>query len=237
MQPTPYSPPSQPAAKKSNIWLWVLVGCGSLTVLGVIIAAVVAYFAYYAFNQAAKNPVRTAAKVVELVNPDIEVISVDEEKQLVTFRDKKTGTVTTVSLEELQKQQKQGQSGGKPADDVAKGGPPPGSTTPGGGDTADLPNWVVLYPGAKVIAKTTSSGGDKVSGTLMLETDDTVEAVFRFYESKLDGVGFTVTRTTVGGVRALSATRNSGETITVTAFPEEPGDQEDTRIMLSYESR
>lgn len=229
--------PPQPAAKKRNIWLWVLVGCGGLTVLGVLVAAVVAYFLYYAADQVAKNPVRSAAKVVEMLNPDIEVISVDEEKQLVTFRDKKTGTVTTVSLEELQKRRQPASSDGRSSDDAPQSRPS-GASTPnvGGGDAGDLPAWVLVYPGAKVIAKVVSGGGGKVSGTLTLEADATADAVLKFYEEQLNRTGFSVTRAAAGGVRAVYAKRDSGETMTVTAVPEETGDQDDVRIVVSYQS-
>lgn len=229
-------PPPQPAAKKRNIWLWVLVGCGGLTVLGVLVAVVIGYFLYYTADQVAKNPVRSAAKVVEMINPDIEVISVDEEKQLVTFRDKKTGTVTTVSLEELQKERKPASSDGRSSDDAPQSRPSGASTPNGGGDAGDPPAWVLVYPGAKVIAKVVSGGGGKASGTLTLKADATVDAVLRFYEEKLNQLGFSVTRASVGGGRAVYAKRGSGEMMTVTAAPEEPDDQDDTQIVLIYQS-
>ncbi|OYT69563.1 MAG: hypothetical protein CFK52_13455 [Chloracidobacterium sp. CP2_5A] len=235
MQPTPYPPP-QPAAKKSNVWLWVLAGCGGLALIGVAAASVVLYFTYYALNEVTSNPVRTAAKAVELANPDIEVISVDEEKQLVSFRDKKTGATTTISLKEFQEQ---APSGGKPGsgDNQAKGGKPSGSSAPDIdiSDRDALPNWVILYPGAKVIAKVLSGKGDKASGTLTLRTNDTADAVFKFYEGKLDGIGFSVTRAASAGYRAIAAKRDSGETVTVVTAQNEAADGQDgTSIVLSY---
>ncbi|MFQ3639650.1 MAG: hypothetical protein SNJ62_06540, partial [Chloracidobacterium sp.] len=213
MQPMPYAPP--PPAKKSNVWLWVLGGCGAIAVIGIIATGAFLYFAYYAASRAidevSKNPVRTAAKLIENINPDIEVVSVDEEKKLVTFRDKATGTTTTVSLDEFEKQAGRGNAS---RDDSAAQGGDKSTKSPesdvGISDKDNIPAWVVLYPGAKVIAKVISGSADKASGSLTLKTSDKVDAVFKFYEGKLDGTGFTVTRAAAGGYRAISAKRDSG---------------------------
>lgn len=239
MQPGGYAPPPPPA-KKRNIWLWILGGCGVVTVLGIGVAVVVGYFAYYAASRAvdevSKNPVRTAAKLIELANPDIEVVSVDEEKKLVTFRDKKTGTTTTVSLEEFEKQAKSGNGTGGSSDPSA-GNPPP--TDVGISDKDNLPNWVTVYPGAKVTAKITSGSGDNASGSLTLMTRDKPEAVFTFYETKLDGAGFTVTRAAAGGYRSIVAKGPAGEKLSVMVLKVESndhqGDDDDyTSIVLIY---
>ncbi len=227
--------PPQPAAKKRNTWLWVLLGCGGLTVIGVIVVLVVGYFLFSIGEHVADNPVRTAAKVVEFINPDIEVLSVDEEKELVTFRDKRTGEVTTISLEELKKQQEKKSSESKPPDNTAQSKPSSESATPEVGGQDGLPNWVVLYPGAKVIAKLKSGTGNKASGTLMLKTDDGADAVLRFYEERLKGDGFSVTPTVVGNLRALSAKRNSGEALVIMAAPEDGDEQDDTQITITYQ--
>jgi len=242
MQPVGYAPP--PPAKKRNVW-WVLGGCGVLTLLGIVAVGVVLYFGYRFVDEASKNPVRTAAKVVELANPDIEVVAVDEEKELVTFRDKKTGTTTTVSLKEFEKQAKSKEGTANPAPSA---GGQPASAPPDVGisDKDNLPNWVLVYPGAKVTAKVTSGSGSKVSGALTLMTRDKPEAVFSFYETKLDGIGFSVTRTASGGYRAIAAKRDSGESISVMVMKVEAEDRraedrtEDdddyTSIVITYKS-
>ncbi len=236
--PTPYAPPPRPAPKSSKVWLYALIGCGGLAVAGVIIAAVAFYFIYYAADQAAKNPVRFAAKLVEAANPDIEVVSVDEEKRLVTFRDKKTGATTTVSLEEFQQEAPSDDKRDRP--DAAKSeSKSAGASAPDVSvtDKDNIPSWAPLYPGAKIVAKVTTTNGDKASGTLTLATTDSADAVLKFYESKLGGTGFSVTRAAAGGYRAIVAKRDSGETVTVMAFQsEDDGERQDeTGIQLSYQ--
>ncbi len=242
MQPMGYAPP--PPAKKRNVWLWVLGGCGVVTLLGIVAVGVVLYIAYYAASRAvdevSKNPVRTAAKVIEMADPDIEVVAVDEEKELVTFRNKKTGTTMTVSLKELEKQGKSGERTGNPAPSTAS---QPSSAPPDVGisDRDNLPNWVLVYPGAKVTAKVTSGSGSKVSGSLTLMTRDKPEAVFSFYETRLDGTGFSVTRAASGGYRAIAAKRDSGESVSVVVMKVESDDHRDdsddyTSIVLTYQS-
>ncbi len=241
MQPVGYAPPP---AKKRNVWLWVLGGCGVLTLLGIVVVGVVLYFGYRFVDEVSKNPVRTAAKVIELANPDIEVVAVDEEKKLVTFRDKKTGTTTTVSLEEFEKQAKPGEGTDSPSPST---GSQPSSSPPDVGisDRDNLPNWVPVYPGAKVTAKVTSGSGNKASGSLTLMTRDKPEAVFNFYETRLNGIGFSVTRAASGGYRAIAAKRDSGESISVVVMKVESDDHKDdsreedddyTSIVITYQS-
>jgi len=241
MQPVGYAPP--PPAKKRNVWWWVLGGCGVLTLLGIVAVGVVLYFGYRFVDEASKNPVRTAAKVVELANPDIEVVAVDEEKELVTFRDKKTGTTTTVSLKELEKKAKSKEGTANPAPSA---GGQPASAPPDVGisDKDNLPNWVLVYPGAKVTAKVTSGSGSKGTGSLTLMTKDRPETVFSFYETKLGSLGFSITRVTTGSYRTINAKRPSGENLTVMVMKVESDDRREddrteddddsTSIVLTY---
>ncbi len=243
MQPVGSAPP--PPAKKRNVWLWVLGGCGVLTLLGIVGVGIALYFGYRFVDEVSKNPVRTAAKVIEMANPDIEVVAVDEEKELVTFRDKKTGTTTTVSLKEFEKQAKPGEGTSSPAPSTAS---QPSSAPPDVGisDSDNLPNWVPVYPGAKVMVKVTSGSGNKVSGSLTLMTRDRPEAVFSFYETKLNGSGFSVTRAASGGYRAITAKRSSGENLTVMVMKVESDDRREddrteddddyTSIVITYKS-
>ncbi|MGQ9897355.1 MAG: hypothetical protein ACUVR8_07370 [Acidobacteriota bacterium] len=243
-----YSPPS-PSAKKRNIWLWMLGGCGVVTVLGLVAAAIFFYVGYYAASRAvdeiSKNPIRSAAKLIELANPDIEVVAVDEEKELVTFRDKKTGTTTTVSLKEFQERatSEDGKSRDEAGSSCSSPDSQPSSSLPdvGVSDKDNLPNWVPVYPGAKVTAKVASGNGNQVSGSLTLMTKDKSAVVLNFYETKLNESGFRVTRAVTGGYGTIAAKGPAGETLTVMVMKvEDDGGQEDedhddgTGIVLTY---
>jgi hypothetical protein len=227
MQPVGYETP--PPAKKRNVWLWVLGGCGGITLLSLVVGGVALYLGYRAVDEVSKNPIRTAAKIIELTNPDIEVVAVDEEKELVTFRDKKTGTTATVSLKELEQKAKSGDGTSSPGPSA---GSQPSSSPPevGSGDKDNLPDWVPVYPGAKVAAKVTSGSGSKGTGSLTLMTKDRPETVFSFYETKLGSLGFSITRVTTGSYRTINAKRPSGENLTVMVMKVESDDRrEDDR--------
>lgn len=106
-------PPQQqfppPPQKKSNVLTWILVGCGTLVILGVIAVFLGGYFVWNKAKQAGldpalmeKKPALAVAKMMVAANPDVELVSTDDEKGLITVRDKKSGKLLTVNLDEAQ---------------------------------------------------------------------------------------------------------------------------------------
>ena len=88
--------PPPPPQKKSNVLTWVLVGCGTFVILGVIAFVVGGYFVWNKAKQAGldpalmqKQPALATAKIMVAMNPDIELVSVDEEKGLITVKTKR----------------------------------------------------------------------------------------------------------------------------------------------------
>src|SRR5258708_4502137 len=71
--------------------VWVVIG------LAAVAGAGGGLLLRYKVNQDAAHPILAQARVMAAVNPDIEIVSTDEAKGTVTFRDKKTGK--TVSLD------------------------------------------------------------------------------------------------------------------------------------------
>src|SRR6476620_7608924 len=102
--------PPPPPQKKSNVLVWVVAGCGTFVVISVIVVFLGGYFIWNKAKEAGldpelmqKRPALAVAKMMVAANPDVELVSVDDEKGLITVKDKKTGKTVTVNLEEAQK--------------------------------------------------------------------------------------------------------------------------------------
>src|SRR5688572_24148707 len=92
-------PPYQqaPPPKKGGPLKWVLLGCGGFILIGVIVVGSLLYFGYQKAKQAGfdpdlmqRNPALAAAKIAMMNNPDVEYVSIDESKNTITVKDKKT---------------------------------------------------------------------------------------------------------------------------------------------------
>src|ERR1700682_3587195 len=109
--PVPPMPPAGPPMgvppKKSNTIVWVLGGLGGCLVLVIIVVAALGFFAVRTAKKAGidpdlfkRNPALATAKIMVAANPDVEMVSVDEGRQEITIRDKKSGKTTTMSFED-----------------------------------------------------------------------------------------------------------------------------------------
>lgn len=195
---------------------------------------------------AEKDPARAAAMLALKVNPDIEVVTTDDEKREVTFKVKPSGETMTVSFEDLSQGKlkmtnAKGEEISIDASDAEKSGivmkGPDGEAVIGGGKAAPPPAWVPVYPGAVA-----QEGGMRVerpdgalNGISVSKTTETVEAVQSFFESKLKEAGFEVTMTSAveGKSAGISADKEDGKmTVGVTVTADEPGQ---TQIMATYQ--
>src|SRR5579862_1895754 len=96
--PLPATPPlsappaSVPAASaKTSPLVWVLAGCGGLIVLGGLVFGLIVFKTRQFVHSAQKNPAFAAARLLAAANPDIDVLSTDEDRGTMTVRNKKTG--------------------------------------------------------------------------------------------------------------------------------------------------
>jgi len=245
------SPPALPNEKKGLSCLAMGgIGCLVLVVAAFLGGgALVAKFfpAIKTFiADAEKDPARAAAMLALKVNPDIEMVTTDDEKREVTFKVKSSGETMTVSFEDLsQGKLKMTNSKGEEisidASNVEQSGivmkGPDGEAVIGGGKSAPPPAWVPVYPGAEA-----QEGGVRVerpdgaiNGMAVAKTSDSVEAVQTFFDAKLKEAGFevTITSTVEGKSAGISADKDDGKTtvgVTVTA-----GDDGQTQLMVTYQ--
>ncbi|RPI24511.1 MAG: hypothetical protein EHM61_16860 [Acidobacteria bacterium] len=179
--------PGQPQKKKTPWWIWGLLGCGGLIVVVVIV--VVAGGAYL-WTKVPKTELGMVARVIEMTNPDVQVVSLDEARGIVTLKDKKTGKQVTVNLEDA-KQGKISFTDGKESvtiggqEGVIKVEGEKGSAVYGQAPQ-NLPSWLPAYPGATAQPGGMSSDMEGVkAGVVNFTTSDSVSKVIAFYKEKL----------------------------------------------------
>jgi len=254
-------PPQQsfppPPQKKSNVMLWVLAGCGTFIVLGVI-AVVLGYF--FVVNKAKeagldpdlmqKRPALAVAKMMVAANPDVELVSVDDEKGLITIKDKKTGKTVTVNLEEAQKGKItfKGDGADEEVTLEAKGEgengslemkSKDGSAVFGAGASAKLPDWFPSYPGAEVKGTFSAQGKDGEGGSFGFSTADSIERVVKFYEDNLKAAGLKVTTNTVqqNGAVSMGSLAAEDEGKKRTAFINAFSEKSQTQVTVVFASK
>jgi hypothetical protein len=208
--PTPPPPQQFPQVqpKKTSPWVWILGGCGVLVVLIVLALVATGLFVAKKVKDAGfdpdllkKNPAVAVTKMLAAANPDIEVLNVDEDRGIITVRDKKTGKSMTMNFEDVKKGKivMKGEDG----EEVTL----QGSEGAGGllsmkskegnfniGGKWNPPSWVPTYPGATVGATSSGKDAEGTNGAGYFETKDSLEQVLDYYERELKGAGLQVTR-------------------------------------------
>ena len=259
---TPGAPPSHSvpppvnigAPKKRGPLFWILAGCGTLVVIAGIVIAVGGFWAFRAAKQAGldpellqKNPAMAVAKMMVAANPDLEFVSVDDARGIITVRDKKTGKKLTVNLAEAQKgkfvfedetgqkveMQAQGE-GDKASIDIksAEGRMTLGANT-------QLPEWLPNYPGAEGAGTFGITSKEGSAATYTFKTNDTVEDVVSFYEDALKNEGLEVqkqaTQLPGQGAGAVLGAKDSSSQRTATITVTRQGDA--TAVFMVFESK
>ncbi len=232
-------PPAQPAApapqkKGTSPLVWILGGCGGVLVLAAIAFAVVTYWGVHKLKgyaeSAKKNPAVFAAKLAVAANPDLEVVSSDDEDGTVTIRNKKTGEQITMNAADIKngrlkfKDEKGEEVTFEGSGEKGKEGlrikSSKGTMAFGDVDAVKMPAWVPGYAGAKVMASTRQKTEDGFTGTYSFQTPDAAATVVARYEGELAGAGFAVEKTGAGPVESLHAKADGGKrTVAVTAIP------------------
>jgi hypothetical protein len=185
--PSPLHPPSGPVpAKKSNVLLWVLAGIGGFVALIIIAIVATGLFLFHKAKQAGvdpelfqRNPALAATKMMTTMNPDVEFVSVDEGKQEIVLRQKKTGNTYTISYDDARKGRFKMKENG-------------GETVVIGGD-AKVPTWVPDYPGSNPQSAFSQRGEHGQNGTFSFKTKDSVEKVAKYYRDEFQSTGLQVT--------------------------------------------
>ncbi len=190
-------PPAAP--KKRRTLFWVLGGCLGLILIVIIIVAVsgIYFVRKTGFDPAlaAKSPAQAAANMMTKLDPNLEIVSVDESTGAIRMLEKNTGRIMRMDI-------KGGRKSPFVYEDEMKTAPPLATN-------ADPPAWLPLYPGRKSGA-TMDLFMDGKSGSGNFETNDSAEKAASFYEGFFKKEGFTVKKSVIPAP-------GKGETILVAA--------------------
>jgi len=229
--PAPAAAAPPIGAKKRGPLPFILLGCFGIIVLGAIGIIGTTWFVARKAKEAGfdtelmrSKPALAVAKMVTALNPDVEMVSVDEDRGTITVREKSTGKMITVNLDDA----KNGrivfsEQGGGQVELKAQGGQIEARTPEGVtriGSVGSGPDWLPAYSGMKADSQFSATGGDGKQGTYTFKTDDSVDAVVTFYEREFPKKSFTVKKTASHRAEAtqmdlLTAT-GEGRTVNIT---------------------
>ncbi len=200
----------QPPRKSNKALMWGLIIGGAVLLIGVGLAVWFGFFVRGKLQEAGidpelaqKQPALAAAKFAVAINPDLEIVSIDEAKGRITFKEKKSGKTFTVSTKDAQAGKVTvSEEGGDQVSIEGKGDDTggsidikskEGSVTIGGGSAANLPDWLPAYPGASMQGIYAVKNSESESAGFSFTTDDAPQQVVDFYESALEDAGMKVT--------------------------------------------
>jgi hypothetical protein len=223
----PPPPPPAAGAKKSSPWKWILIGCAGLFIVGCVVVGACGFFfvnrAKDFVEEASANPAKVAAEMAVRLNPDLELVSTDDDAETITIRDKRTGKESTVDWSAIENGQLTFESDGETytldGSDAADGRiavqNENGDTMSFGAGAGDVPAWFPAYHNAadtNVLVNANQNGQQSTIWTFT--TADNVPDVLGFYETQLESSGWEVTTSSseMGGTSngSLEAKQDGG---------------------------
>jgi len=232
--PAAQGPPAlSPAKSKVSPILWILLGIFGLFVLaGIAVTSAGLFLAH----KVAQNPGMAIAKILTATNPDVEVLSTDEDRNTITVRDKKTRETVTVNFDDVKKGKIVFKGNGQEATLRGRGdseggtleiSSPQGNVKLGAGTgaSAKWPDWVPVYPGARPEANFSVKSDEGEAGNFHFTTKDAAKSVLSFYEENLKRSGFTISGNIKGSLGdasggMLAAEDSSRHSVVVTVGAE-----------------
>jgi hypothetical protein len=194
-------PQSNPPKPKIHPLVWILAGLAAVVVLLAVAVLVGGLLLVQKAKEAGvdaemfrKNPAVAITKMVTAMNPNAEILSVDEDRGMLVVRDKRTGKTVTLRFDDI-RNGKVTIEGDDKQEVIVTGG---------GGADVKLPRWVPGYPGAAAKATVSVQNPDQDTGNVTLTTSDEPKAVLDFYEKEFQKEGAvwktSITRSGEGGV-------------------------------------
>jgi len=213
--PVPPAPgtPSVPAPQKSSgskVLFWILGIVLGLIMLSVGTCAVIGFYAVHKAKQAGldtelmkKNPGYAGAKIAMTMNPEVEIVSSDDEAGTMVIRSKKDGKVVTMKFDPEKKSMvivdDKGQTTTMSTGEGSEGSFEVKSsegTMKMGASSDKAPAWVPEYPGSSPQNTYSASNANEQAGSYTFVTADAVDKVMSFYGESLKSSGFAVSNMT-----------------------------------------
>ena len=206
MATNPPVPPVPPPPQKSTALKWILIGVGSFFVLIFLVVAALGLFVVHKAREAGldtdlikRNPGLAVAKMAIAANPDLEVVSADENRKVITVRDKRSGKIETMSWDDAKNGKFTFSEDGKEAFTIRSGGANGAVEMKSGdgtfkiGGNLKVPTWVPDYPGSEPAGVFSAQGKDNDTGSFAFKTKDASDKVIKFYQDEFQSSGLKVT--------------------------------------------
>ncbi len=208
------APPAASAPQKSSgvtVLMWILGIILGLILLSFGSCAVIGFYAMHKMKQAGfdselmkKNPGYAGAKMAVTMNPEVEIVSSDDDSGTIVVREKKTGKVVTMKFDAKKKAMTVIDENGKTATLTTTGEGSsaglevkgPDGTVKIGESTDKAPDWVPSYPGSAPKNTFSASTGGEQTGSYAFTTGDSPDKLMSFYGDALKSGGFTVSNMT-----------------------------------------
>ena len=261
----PPVPGTAQAKKGMSPWAWVAIGCGGILVVGFIVFMALGLFVFNKTKEAVQdatgsesfsdfvqdmqaNPAKTAAETMIRLNPDLELVSTDDEAGTITFTNTKTGEEATLNFEDIAEGRfSMTTAEGEYKIDAAGGGDggvtfsgPEGETRLGASaDLSDVPDWVPSYPGLTATQSTLhSTTADGVLGAFTGKSSDGAQAVVDHFKQLFEDRGYTLgseslTRTGDGAYGLINGELANGRSVNVVVM--ESGGE--TTVTINYNQK
>lgn len=175
--------------------MWILLGAGGLVMIVVIGVVATGFFIAHKVKQAGfdaslikSNPAMAVTKMMATMNPDVEVLAIDDKSGMIKIKDKKTGKVTEINFEDA-----------KNGNFTIKGEDGKEGTVSISGGGGNRPDWVPVYPGAKQQSNFSTNTAEGDNGTIAFTVEASPKAIADFYRDKLKAGGFTMAAEFSGG--------------------------------------
>ncbi len=203
------TPPVPDGPKKTPVWVWILAAVGGVILLGIVAFGLLSYYVFKKVTEVATNPAAAAA-LISKIDPNLEVLDVDENKKVLRVRNRQNNEEVVISLADLQagrlKISKEGKDG---LESVEIGG------------QVKLPSWMPKYPGVEmkgIGAMRSDKEGD--GGMFTFETSDPADKILAFYKEGLEKSGFKADESAQvaagASVLMMKSDHDGGATVTIT---------------------
>lgn len=242
-------PPPAKTPKKGRFIFWALGGCLLLIIIAAIILFSTGLIVAHKVGLDSGTPGVAIAKLLLSNNPEVEVLSVDEDSGVIRVRDRKTGKILTVDMKDAQKgkivltdennQKMEIKTQGEGNNATVEIQSADGSLRIGAGDKGQLPSWLPPYPNAESSGAMGFNSNQGKSGSFSFKSKDSVATVAAFYEEALKSAGFQIEKSLSeipgqGSIMSISASdAKTRRTANMTAARTEEG----TTINLAFETR
>ncbi len=204
-------PPAPQKSSGTKVLLWIAGIVVGLLLISFASCAVIGFYAMHKMKGAGfdsalmkKNPGLATAKMAVALNPDVEIVSSDDDAGTIVIRNKKDGKLVTMKFDPQKKSMVITDESGKTTSMTTTGdgssasmemkGPEGTMKIGTGADKA--PDWVPAYPGSSPQSTFSSSNGTEQTGSYTFMTKDPADKVISFYGDSLKSAGFAVSNMT-----------------------------------------